>query len=817
MARSITSPGVQINEIDLTGGAAAGGGTTVLVPGFATQGPVDEVFAIGSMAEFEAVYGKPSNAAERYFYQTTAAVFNSNASVLTTRLPYGSGSGLGISDDFTAMFFPVFPYRAADGANVSETNETVSMGVSGGGSHSGVSLSAAGNDTVFLFGKPTMVRLTRTQYQDLEQGNYTWNDKVALNASFTSTSTTWGNAGMVVTNISRTTVNDKYEGHYLAVTDNTQMNPATNFSSVLYHWSVNENVSDLTLRVPNTRRNFPLSGTPTSNDDSVSELLENIPAFDISGDDFDDTMILGLFKLKTSIFSTDVLKLDYVLAETYMGSLDSYRKLQSPAGGNPQTFFIGDVDDGSPNIEIFVNKHISYSTGTWMHSAGNNPTKKVRFLTEQLVNDSKSTTLSGNGGVPQAAFEDIGRQVYDSGDRSADALTPLSAKGIDALVPLGSYQVSQPDDKQIGSIPDKLERIFRTIENLDLVNIDITVEAGLGTIYSGAKWNITYGPSQTRGDTFDDEIVVDVGTIDHGNDANTDGLYQIRDNATIGTEQTAIRDNYRAVLDKFNNFAEYSRKDHVHIADAPRWIFVNGINLKAMDDKRRTFTQAVYWPMRHIYSHISSSYSTVFGNWVRAYNSPSDRMMWCPFSGYAAATMANNDASFGPWYAPAGFTRGRFGGALDIAVTPSQKHRDQLYKINVNPVTQFPGEGFVIFGQKTFFKKPSAFDRLNVRRLFLYLEKIVRNTMKYYVFEPNTLLTRTSVLNTLTPIFENIRINQGLYDYLIICDERNNATSTIDANELVVDIYIKPVRAAEIILVNFYATRSGQDFSEIIS
>ena len=421
---------------------------------------------------------------------------------------------------------------------------------------------------------------------------------------------------MILTNISRTTINDKYEGHYVTMTDNTQMNPATNFTSILNHWSVNENVSDLSLRVPNSRRNFTLSGTPTSNDDSVSELLENIPGFDISGDEFDDTMILGLFKLKTSLFSTDVLKLDYVLGETYMGSLDSYRKLQSPGGGNPTTFFIGDIEDGSPNIELFVNKNISYATGTWMASAGTSPIKKVRFLSEQLLLDSLNKDLSGNGGVPVAAFEDMARQVYDAGDRNTDDVSPLSSKGVDALIPLGSYQVSQPDDKQIGSVPDKLERIFRTIENLDLVNIDISVEAGLGTIFSGAKWNITYGNELTRGDTFDDEIVVDVGTINHGDDASTDGFYQIRDNATFSTQHTAIRDNYRAVLTKFNDFAEFNRKDHIHIADAPRWLFVNGINLKAMDDKRRTFTQAVYWPMRHIYSHLSSSYSCIFGNWA---------------------------------------------------------------------------------------------------------------------------------------------------------------------------------------------------------
>ena len=153
----------------------------------------------------------------------------------------------------------------------------------------------------------------------------------------------------------------------------------------------------------------------------------------------------------------------------------------------------------------------------------------------------------------------------------------------------------------------------------------------------------------------------------------------------------------------------------------------------------------------------------------------------------------------------------------DLAVYPKQKHRDQLYKIGVNPIANFPNDGFVVFGQKTLQAKPSAFDRVNVRRLFLYLEKAVRATVKYYVFEPNTLFTRTNVVNVLTPIFEKVKNTEGMYDYLIVCDERNNTPFVIDQNELVVDIYIKPVRAAEFILCNFYATRTDQNFSELVS
>ena len=178
--------------------------------------------------------------------------------------------------------------------------------------------------------------------------------------------------------------------------------------------------------------------------------------------------------------------------------------------------------------------------------------------------------------------------------------------------------------------------------------------------------------------------------------------------------------------------------------------------------------------------------------------------------------MARTDAVDFPWFAPAGFSRGLLPFSNDIAVNPNQKQRDELYKANINPVAAFPGQGQVIFGQKTLNKKPSAFDRINVRRLFLALERPVKKASRFFVFEQNSEFTRTRVVNTLTPVFERAKNNEGLYDYLIVCDERNNTPTVIDANELVVDIYLKPTRTAEYILVNFYATRTDANFEELI-
>ena len=213
-----------------------------------------------------------------------------------------------------------------------------------------------------------------------------------------------------------------------------------------------------------------------------------------------------------------------------------------------------------------------------------------------------------------------------------------------------------------------------------------------------------------------------------------------------------------------------------------------------------------------MYAGINTSYLVSYANCVQVADANSSANVWVPFSGFGAAALASTNYV---WDAPAGFTRGIISNVIDIGIYPAQKSRDQLYNINQNPVAFFPSGGFVIYGQKTLQRKPSAFDRINVRRLFNYLETNTRNTAKYFVFEPNTLYTRTQVINTLTPLFKEAQNASGIYDFQIICDERNNTPSIIDNNELVVDIYIKPVRTAEFILVNFYAVSTGTNFNEI--
>ena len=212
----------------------------------------------------------------------------------------------------------------------------------------------------------------------------------------------------------------------------------------------------------------------------------------------------------------------------------------------------------------------------------------------------------------------------------------------------------------------------------------------------------------------------------------------------------------------------------------------------------------------------SSSYMVFDSGYKYMYDKYSDVFRFVPLNADIAGLCAFTDSIADSFFSPAGFNRGNIRGAVKLSYNPQKAERDQLYKKRVNPVTNFPGQGVCLFGDKTALSKPSAFDRINVRRLFLNPEKATRQTVKYFVFEPNTLLTRTRVLNTLTPIFDNAKNTEGVYDFLVVCDERNNTPTVIDQNELIVDIYLKPVRAAEFILVNFYATKTGADFNELV-
>jgi len=763
MARTIQSPGVEIQEIDLSLRAAGTPSTTVLIPGFAPKGPTSEVISVTSLSEFEQIFGTPTNAAERYFYHTVKAILNTPANVLVYRLPYGADAGIDTSDDYSALVYPVLTY--ADGSLDSQLNEP---------------------NSTYFFGTPTHLKLTQEEYLSILRGDgFNWSQDT-YSVRYFSNVASLSAAGLVILNKSQSTINTKFEGTYLGLIDNTNLNPATPFNDVNAVYTVNSNNTAIYgtdyVQVPDVRLNFPLSASSNGVQGSVSEVLENIPSFDISSNQFDDTVTLGVFKLRQSVFSPDTIALDYVLQEGYTASFDANRQINSTNGGPAVSFFMEQASTASTNVTILINPAISNKNGnTWLDLNGV-PTKKVRFLTQATINPldgETSAEYETRMGAPSAS-------VFDAANYLGYT---------NALYALGDFSSQDLATKAIGNVPAKLNTAFEKLNNVDLYPINITVEAGLGTIYVNSLNPLTNG-------YFDDTVPYD------------EILNQLKVQNPVSVPEVVT--TYNAVANEFIGLTN-NRKDHLFIADAITNIFVQGSNVKTLDNPNHTFSQDIYWPLKNQFSGINSSYATAFANVAKVADIASNQQVWVPFSGFAAGTMASTDSNFQPWYAPAGFTRGVLTGVSDIGFYPKQKQRDQLYKINLNPVAFFPAEGFVIFGQKTLQKKPSAFDRINVRRLFLNLETATRDTLKYFIFEPNTLFTRTQIINTITPIFDNAKNTQGIYDYLIICDERNNTPAVIDDNTIVIDIYIKPVRAAEYILCNFYATRTGTNFQEIVS
>lgn len=213
----------------------------------------------------------------------------------------------------------------------------------------------------------------------------------------------------------------------------------------------------------------------------------------------------------------------------------------------------------------------------------------------------------------------------------------------------------------------------------------------------------------------------------------------------------------------------------------------------------------------------NTSYASIYANWVEMYDKWNGKYRWVPASGHVAGIIANTDNVSDPWFAPAGLNRALITNIRRLAWNPDLGDRDLLYKNGLNPIVSFSGQGKVIWGQKTLLQKESAFNRINVRRLFIILEKAISTAAKYFLFEPNDDLTRLQLINMIDPFLRDVRSRRGIYDYMIVCDSTNNTAERIDRNELWCDIYIKPTRAAEFIVLNFIATKTGASFSELAS
>ena len=218
----------------------------------------------------------------------------------------------------------------------------------------------------------------------------------------------------------------------------------------------------------------------------------------------------------------------------------------------------------------------------------------------------------------------------------------------------------------------------------------------------------------------------------------------------------------------------------------------------------------------HFAGVTNSNYAFADSNCKYQYDKYNDKYRWVPMNGDIAGLMARTDDERDPWFSPAGFNRGIIKNVVKVAWNQTKANRDTLYKKSLNPVVTFPGQGTVLFGDKTFTSKPSAFDRINVRRLFITLEKTISNAAQFTLFEMNDEFTRSQFVSLVEPFLREVKGRRGIFDFLVVCDTTNNTPQVVDSNQFVGDIFIKPSRSINFIQLNFVATRTGTNFEEIV-
>jgi len=291
---------------------------------------------------------------------------------------------------------------------------------------------------------------------------------------------------------------------------------------------------------------------------------------------------------------------------------------------------------------------------------------------------------------------------------------------------------------------------------------------------------VTDGQLKTAYEKFQDADTVDVGLIiagPSGSVSHVDNLITIAEN----------------------------RKDAIVFASPQRSDVVNITNSNTQKDNVIDFFSTVR----------SSSYVVFDSGYKYCYDRYNDVYRFVPLNGDIAGLAARTDIIADSWYSPAGFNRGIIRGAAKLAFNPTKAQRDELYPKRINPVATFPGQGTVLFGDKTGLASPSAFDRINVRRLFITLEKAIATASKFQLFEFNDEFTRANFRNIVEPFLREVQGRRGITDFLVVCDETNNTGEVIDRNEFIAEIFIKPARSINFITLQFVATRTGVSFEEV--
>lgn len=619
--------------------------------------------------------------------------------------------------------------------------------------------------------------------------------------------------------------------------------------------------------IGNQRLTFKLD---SNNQGSLSRVMSrNITSKDISSTDFDDTISLGLFKLTKTTDTNDVLKLSYSIREKYNWSFAKNRVKSAIDSTKPVSYYVDNIMDGSNNITVMVNPFISDKDflthdGVFhgkMRIFGDKLAKTLDMyegkylrrnytstaqgsINKSLITPIKLATsnlLSYKEMIKQAGVSPyILRTHFKSSISENDTATYKNFAPINSIYPFGVYTTSTTTQKIIGQVPTKLRRALELVENdEEYPDIDLLVEGGLGTIFMNSNGNDFSGEYASR------TLIVSEDTKQElpDNQSNKEYIFDesviltgVEDMRTsrssLSDDAQDVLEDYLAVTNVFLQFANAmqngGRGDTFFISDIPRGFLIKGkdtkiTNLYGIEIENNaydfgesvvhSFPTSVYYPIKHQFDTIVSTYMSTYAQWVKIYDDFSGDKVWIPISGHIGALIASTDAVYGPWYASAGLRRGVISGVLDYALSPTISQRTDLYKICINSVPKIPNYGVTVWGIRTMSKKDSAFDQNTCRRTFLYMEKKIKQLLRYYIFEPNNSYTRLQIFNDIDPFLEGIKNKGGIYNYTLVTDTTVNTPEIINNGDLVVAIAAAPTRTAENIVVEFTANKYTEEVS----
>ena len=467
------------------------------------------------------------------------------------------------------------------------------------------------------------------------------------------------------------------------------------------------------------------------------------------------------------------------------GSTPSAYTLDDLTSWDP-VYFQEDINWSDYTGDNYPLVFIADSRGAW----GNNIRLAILdYYTANLLSASGGTILSS--WETSAAFNDLDSPVPDN--KSFVVIVECKGQGSSEWTKVETWNVStDPNSYDDMGISRFVEGVINTNSNY--------IKVALNSLYSNSAVALSTSSWMQFGSGSD-------GTLSETLESQCISGYALyADPDAIDINIFIDSDKSVTVKDYIVSVCE-DRMDAMAILDVP---YANVVNARGnIEENLRVWVRNTL--------NLNTSYACIYGNWLEVYDKYNGKYRWVPSSGHAAGIFANTDSINDPWFAPAGLNRAKLTNVRRLAYNPNQAQRDLLYKNRINPIVGFAGQGQVVWGQKTLLDKESAFNRINVRRLFMVLEKSIATAAKYYLFEPNDATTRMLLVNMIDPFLRDVKARRGIYSFLIVCDETNNTPERIDRNELYCDIYLKPVKTAEFIVLSFIATKTGVSFNEIVS